>query len=349
MIARASRTLFVLGLASLLLSPAARAQDLQDLLDSGNEWLQQVAPEDLLKDLQPPTQDELRSFWKSVGDALQSQDLDDLSWMEPAVAMAVQYLQSQPATKPYADWLQQRADFFDMARLVVRQLPGPTPEQPSPTGTIRLLPPPRPKSAPIPPAVVRRRLDTVRSRQVWKQKLATRPAPASAQALVPTLKNVFRDEGVPPAWVWIAEVESSMNPLAANPVGARGLFQFMPATAQRFGLKIEPDDERLAPDRSARAAAKYLKVLHSQFGSWPLVIAAYNAGEGRVAKALKGSSTKTFEGIEDSLPLETQMYVPKVLATVSLRENVDPVKLPAPTAMAMPLGLDVVAWVFRFE
>jgi membrane-bound lytic murein transglycosylase D len=140
-----------------------------------------------------------------------------------------------------------------------------------------------------------------------------------------------------------------MNPSAKSPIGAAGLFQFMAPTARRFGLKTRPVDERLAPEKSARAAAKYLKVLHWQFNSWPLVLAVYNAGEGRVGRLLKNSSEKTFEAIEESLPIETQMYVPKVMATVALREGVDPAKLPAPTTMNMPEGIFLTAWVFRYE
>ena len=140
-----------------------------------------------------------------------------------------------------------------------------------------------------------------------------------------------------------------MNPSAKSPVGAVGLYQFMAPTVERFGLKTRPVDERLVPEKSALAAAKYLKVLHKQFNSWPLALAAYNAGEGRVGRLLKNSSAKTFEAIENSLPVETQMYVPKVMAIVALREGVDPAKLPAPTAMTMPEGMFLVAWVFKHE
>ncbi|MCX6998422.1 MAG: transglycosylase SLT domain-containing protein, partial [Kiritimatiellaeota bacterium] len=89
-------------------------------------------------------------------------------------------------------------------------------------------------------------------------------------------------------------------------------------------------DERLVPEKSARAAARCLRALYGQFGSWPLALAAYNAGAGRVGRALQKDATGTFEQIAGQLPLETQMYVPKVLATVALREAVNPAALPAP-------------------
>ena len=123
---------------------------------------------------------------------------------------------------------------------------------------------------------------------------------------------------------------SSFDPEAQSPAGARGLFQFMPATAKRFGLSTFPFDERTHPQKSARAAARYLRFLHGRFGDWPLALAAYNAGEGRIARELEKSKRRSFDAIADRLPAETRFYVPKVLATVAARENVDPFALPAP-------------------
>jgi membrane-bound lytic murein transglycosylase D len=171
---------------------------------------------------------------------------------------------------------------------------------------------------------------TARTFTNWKNRIATRPAPANASVFVPRLKPIFRSEGIPPEWVWLAEVESSFNPKAKSPVGALGLYQFMPATAERFGLKTSWPDQRTDPERSARAAARYLGILYRQLGSWPLAVAAYNAGEGRVGRLLKAHGKTDYEGIVDFLPTETQMYVPKVFATVAVREGIDPLRLPPP-------------------
>jgi membrane-bound lytic murein transglycosylase D len=76
-------------------------------------------------------------------------------------------------------------------------------------------------------------------------------------------------------------------------------------------------------ERSARAAARYLGALHGQFGDWPLALAAYNAGEGRVRRAMRRSGGNSFGSIAGALPSETQMYVPKVLATIAVREGRD--------------------------
>lgn len=350
--------LLLLGFLCIALAPSfGQDIDIESVAQVGSELLaesqllNEYPVEDMLDQLDPPSPEEWSEFWKSLGDALQSGSLDDLSWLLPYAKTAAGFLKTVPEGKPYAAWLDQRLDYFDMARSVLNAVPGPTPEVRPPVermqGKFRLVPPARPRSAPPPPAVASRRMAIVRSSNTWKQKLAGRPMPRNAEALVPVLKNAFRTEGVPVPWVWLAEVESTMNPSAKSPVGAAGLYQFMAPTAERFGLKTRPVDERLVPEKSAHAAAKYLKVLYKQFNSWPLALAAYNAGEGRVGKLLKKNSAKTFEAIEDSLPVETQMYVPKVMATVALREGVDPSSLPAPTAMQMPGGMFLVAWVFK--
>ena len=104
--------------------------------------------------------------------------------------------------------------------------------------------------------------------------------------------------------------------------GARGLFQFMPATAKEFGLSTFFPDERADPEKSARAAAQFLKQLHARFNDWPLAIAAYNAGGGRVSRTLAKNNATSFAEIAGLLPSETKMYVPKVLATMEVRSGV---------------------------
>ena len=140
------------------------------------------------------------------------------------------------------------------------------------------------------------------------------------EGVVRRLRTIFSEEGVPPRLVWIAEVESQWNPHAVSHAGAVGLFQFMPETAQRFGLRGEGYDARHRPYPSGRAAARYLRVLYDQFGSWPLAVAAYNAGEGRVDKAVRFTGKTQFEDIEIFLPRETRHYVRRVMSTVDHRE-----------------------------
>jgi hypothetical protein len=140
-------------------------------------------------------------------------------------------------------------------------------------------------------------------------------------SLISNLKGIFKDEGVPHDLVWLAEVESSLNPNAESKVGAVGLFQLMPATAERFGLQLFPADDRKIPDKSARAAACYLRQLHKEFGGWALALAAYNAGEGRVSRTMKSHNARTFREVARHLPSETRKYVPRVMAMIALRED----------------------------
>jgi len=137
---------------------------------------------------------------------------------------------------------------------------------------------------------------------------------------LPRMKEIFAEAGVPTHLVWVAEVESSLDPYAVSPAGAVGLFQFMPVTARRFGLLNEFCDGRVSPCRSARAAAKYLGILYEQFGSWRLALAAYNAGEGRVGDILELHGARTFDEISRHLPGETRRFVAKVTAAVARRE-----------------------------
>jgi len=115
-------------------------------------------------------------------------------------------------------------------------------------------------------------------------------------------------------------------------VGAVGMFQLMPATAKDLGLSLFPFDQRKQMDPAARASAKYLHQLHDQFGDWRLAVAAYNSGPGTVSRLLKRYQTTSYERIAPHLPAETQMYVPKVEATIRHREGVELEKLKVPVA-----------------
>ena len=136
--------------------------------------------------------------------------------------------------------------------------------------------------------------------------------------------RIFAEEGVPQALLLIAEVESGYDPQAISPKGARGLWQLMPETAVRFGLRVdERMDERTDPVRSTRAAARYLRELYLRFGDWLLALAAYNAGEARVESAIAQAARDPSAPPRASfwqlaalglLPEETRRYVPAVVS-----------------------------------
>lgn len=170
-------------------------------------------------------------------------------------------------------------------------------------------------------------------RKAWQGHTEKRAVPREASGWVPRLKPVFRDAGAPAPLVWLAEIESSFDPAARSPAGAVGLFQLMPKTAEGLGLKLAPEDERLVPEKNARAAATYLRNLQRQFKDWQLALAAYNAGPGRVSELLKRRNARSYDAIAPSLPAETQMYVPKFETVLRKREGIALAALPA-TAQA---------------
>ena len=127
-------------------------------------------------------------------------------------------------------------------------------------------------------------------------------------------------QGVPSNLAAVMVVESGGNPLALSPKGARGLWQLMPDTARRYGLTVNPErDDRLDPEKSTVSAARYLRDLYLQFGSWPLALAAYNTGEENVQRAIARSHSREFQllSLLRYLPAETRHYVPAVLAAMN--------------------------------
>ncbi len=111
----------------------------------------------------------------------------------------------------------------------------------------------------------------------------------------PMLAGILRAHRLPPGLLGVAAVESGFNPAALSPKGARGLWQLMPETARRYGLAVESErDDRLDPAKSTHAAARYMNDLYARFQDWPLALAAYNAGEGRVERALVRRGTGDF-------------------------------------------------------
>jgi membrane-bound lytic murein transglycosylase D len=138
-------------------------------------------------------------------------------------------------------------------------------------------------------------------------------------------EQIFKEEHVPLDLIWLAQAESVWKPNALSRAAARGIWQFVPSTGTRFGLSQSSFvDDRSQPEKSTRAAAKYLHFLHDHFaGDWLLAMAAYNAGEGRVDEAIARCGYADFWEIHKRglLPSETQNYVPIILSIIVVSKN----------------------------
>jgi membrane-bound lytic murein transglycosylase D len=131
--------------------------------------------------------------------------------------------------------------------------------------------------------------------------------------------DVFRAKGLPEDLAFTAMIESGFNPTAVSRVGAKGLWQFMAPTARLYGLRVDHwVDERLDPEKATVAAAGYLNDLYVRYGSWELAQAAYNAGEVKIDKAIRGTGSTDFWDLSQSryLRRETKDFVPAIQAAM---------------------------------
>jgi membrane-bound lytic murein transglycosylase D len=141
---------------------------------------------------------------------------------------------------------------------------------------------------------------------------------------IPVMKGIFKEKNLPEDLVYVAMIESGFNPYAVSWCRAVGPWQFMPATGKLYGLKIDWwIDERKDPIKSTNAAAEHLKDLHNLFGSWPLALASYNAGAGKVQRAVLRTRSDDFWDLKASRYIrpETKDYVPKYMAATIIAKN----------------------------
>jgi membrane-bound lytic murein transglycosylase D len=135
-------------------------------------------------------------------------------------------------------------------------------------------------------------------------------------------RRIFREEGIPENVAWLGQVESAWKPTAMSWAAASGLWQFIPGTGARYGLRRTAHiDERNSFDEATRASARYLKFLFNRYGNWELAIAGYNCGEGNVDRAIARSGQRNFWAAYAYLPRETRNYVPNILATILIANN----------------------------
>jgi membrane-bound lytic murein transglycosylase D len=279
-------------------------------VQSMQQWLNDNVDPDVLQSLNQIDLSGVQDFLTNLQHSFAGTNIYELGSLKEVAVKVLPVLDEYEETEPYAAWLRVHLDDMDAANEMQREMKATAPK----TETTAVLPGPSLKF----------------QRAFWGREMAKRPWPPLARTYVPKLKQVFISEKVPPELVWVAGVESSFEPRARSPAGAAGMFQLMPATARTEHLSLWPFDERYQPEKSARAAALYLRQLHSHYDDWPLALAAYNVGEGRVDKLLKEHQAHGFDAIAGWLPAETQMYVPKVEAIIRLREGLALADLKAP-------------------
>ena len=165
--------------------------------------------------------------------------------------------------------------------------------------------------------------DRVKEKIVFFQTEAKKPLTrwlARSHRYLPMIKKVFKQEGLPTDLAYLPLIESGFNPHAYSWAHAVGIWQFIKSTARLYGLKVNWwVDERRDPEKSTRAAAKYLKRLYKIFGDWHLALAAYNCGEGRVLRAMKRQKKDNYWELD--LPTQTENYVPLFIAALLIAKE----------------------------
>ncbi|MCM1483570.1 MAG: transglycosylase SLT domain-containing protein [Muribaculaceae bacterium] len=141
-----------------------------------------------------------------------------------------------------------------------------------------------------------------------------------ANRLFPVMAPILKEEGVPMDMLYLACIESTLDPMAISGAKAAGLWQFMPATGKEFGLEVNENvDERYHVEKATRAACRYLKQAYAKYGNWESVAASYNGGQGRISSEL--ASQHVDSAFDLYLVPETSRYMFRLLAMKEIMEH----------------------------
>jgi membrane-bound lytic murein transglycosylase D len=139
--------------------------------------------------------------------------------------------------------------------------------------------------------------------------------------LFPRLRPILQEEGIPEDLLFLAMIESGLNPRARSYAHAAGIWQFIQGTGKIYGLNIDRFyDERYHVEEATRAACRYLRKLYDEFDDWYLAMAAYNCGEMRIEREIVRGHTRDYWRM-NRLPRQTRSYVPAYLATREIYKN----------------------------
>ncbi|MDR1608536.1 MAG: lytic transglycosylase domain-containing protein [Deltaproteobacteria bacterium] len=141
-----------------------------------------------------------------------------------------------------------------------------------------------------------------------------------ARRFFPTIEAALKASGLPDDLKYLSVAESDLRPSIFSPAGAAGIWQFIPSTARRYGLKVNKrEDQRLLPEPVMGAGLRYLSFLNDKFGDWALAMASYNAGEARIGRAMAEQGTADYYQLR--LPRETERYVYRIVAIKIVMER----------------------------
>lgn len=177
------------------------------------------------------------------------------------------------------------------------------------------------ESVPTEDEIVKSKLSKYLARFSFK-KMRSHDMHRKADKYLPKIAKILESYGIPEDFKYIPIVESGLNPQVSSHKGAGGYWQFMPATARLYGLKVNGKvDERKDFEKSTHAAARYIKDLYDQFGDWTLVAAAYNVGGGSLKASIRRQKNDDYYKLR--LNNETGSYVYKIISVKEVIENPD--------------------------